>query len=84
MSSLMKETYCFSHNRPSIRLFPLGNSEYFQEIWRKFKASSDNVQRKRTVTPRTCFTELCPLCLLVKKSCPLCNLKKVQDIFTKL
>ena len=34
--------------------------EYFHETLYKYKPLSDNVQRKRTITPLTFFTELCP------------------------
>ena len=34
--------------------------EYFHETLYKYKPLSDNVQRKRTITPPTYFTELCP------------------------
>ena len=60
-------------------------SRYLQETSYKYETTLDDVQRAKTVTLAFLLFELFPLELCPsQKTCPLFNLKTVQDIFMKL
>ena len=54
------------------------------EILYKYKTSTSNMQRAKSFTPSTLFTEFCPFIIFRMETGPLYNFKIITDIFTKL
>ena len=56
---------------------------YIHETEYKNKLVSDNVQRRRTVTPPTIFVQLCTFTILLMKFLSVYNFTTVKVIFMK-
>ena len=68
-------------DRNSVTLKPF---KIFTGTWCTYKAPSDDLLRRRTITPQIILTDYATPKFLVGKSCPLNNSETHWDIFVKL
>ena len=73
--------FSYENHVCSITLIPL---EYFHEILYKYKPSSDDVQRTRTITPSTFLWNYAPSKFFLWELCLLYNFNTHENIFMKL